>query len=63
MSSKAEQVVEDGDEETLPPLTPFELTKYNALAKKMQYFHSYLQGEYEQAYEVSVCSRLLQRQF
>lgn len=55
MSSETSEVkqAKEVEEETLPPLTPFELTKYNALAKKMQYFHSYLLGEYEQAYELA----------
>lgn len=54
MSSETPKVQQTAEEEeVLPPLTPFQHTKYNALAKKMQYFHSYLQGEFEQAYELA----------
>ncbi|PVG00330.1 hypothetical protein CPB86DRAFT_782658 [Serendipita vermifera] len=45
-----EKIVEKS---TLPPLTAHEERRFNMLATKMQYFHDYLQGEYETAYELA----------
>ncbi|CAG7854680.1 SubName: Full=Uncharacterized protein {ECO:0000313/EMBL:CCA66418.1} [Serendipita indica DSM 11827] len=51
MESSKEQST--GVEAALPPLTAHEERIYNSLATKMQYFHTGLQAEYEECYELA----------